>query len=403
MELGVSMDRAIQISLSKPLIRQVERITLEEARGRVTATPLSSKVDDPRFDNSAMDGFAVRASDCQNEISTLRVIGTSQAGGEKPPKVSAGQACRIMTGAPIPQGADSIVMIEDTEIHGDQVTITGPARTGFIRRRAENLSIGQEALPSGTLLSAAALALAGTMGHGGLEVVKKPRIAVISTGDELVRPGNALAPGQIYESNSHALASLVESMGCEAVLNESANDSLDDLRSTLDALSGCDAILTSGGVSMGEWDLVRRIMEEEGEVSFWRVKLRPGGPPLFGSWKGTPLFGLPGNPVSSLVVFHVLVAPWIARSLGYHGEMGPRLSQKVSVKLDEDISGAPGKLCLRRIRIRSENGQLMATTHTHQGSGNMHSMVVHNGLTLLPPDTDGIAGEVVDALWFRRN
>ena len=305
-----------------------------------------------------------------------------------------------MTGAPLPEGADAIVMVEDTEANQEQVTINGPARTGYIRRRAENLSIGQEALPAGTLLSSASIALAGTMGHGEVEVIKKPRIAILSTGDELVQPGTELEPGQIYESNSHALASLVESMGCEAVRHESANDSMDELRTTLDSLSTCDAILTSGGVSMGEWDLVRKIMEEEGNISFWRMKLRPGGPPLFGTWKGTPLFGLPGNPVSSLVVFHVLVAPWVAKSLGYHEEMGPRLSHKVSVKLEEGISGAPGKLCLRRIQIRSENGQLLATTHTHQGSGNMHSMVAHNGLTLLPPDTDGEAGKVIDALWL---
>jgi len=151
---------------------------------------------------------------------------------------------------------------------------------------------------------------------------------------------------------------------------------------------------------MGEWDLVRKLMEEEGEISFWRMKLRPGGPPLFGTWKNTPLFGLPGNPVSSLVVFHVLVAPWIAKSLGYHEKMGPRLSQQVSVRLAEDVSGAPGKLCLRRIRITSENGKLIATTHTHQGSGNIHSMVTHNGLTLLPPDTDAEVGQTIDALWL---
>ena len=346
-----------------------------------------------------MDGFAVIASDCQSPSAELTIIGTSQTGGEIPPSITSGQACRIMTGAPLPAGADAIVMVEDTEVEGDKVTINGPARTGYIRRRAENLSIGQEALPAGTLLSSASIALAGTMGHGEVEVIKKPRIAILSTGDELVQPGTELEPGQIYESNSHALASLVESMGCEAVRHESANDSMDELRTTLDSLSTCDAILTSGGVSMGEWDLVRKIMEEEGNISFWRMKLRPGGPPLFGTWKGTPLFGLPGNPVSSLVVFHVLVAPWIAKSLGYHEEMGPRLSHKVSVKLQEDIPGAPGKLCLRRIQIRSENGQLLATTHTHQGSGNMHSMVAHNGLTLLPPDTNGKAGEVIDALW----
>jgi len=401
METGVSLDEAIQISLTKPLSRRTERVSIEEARGRVTAVPLISKVDDPGFDNSAMDGFAVRASDCEEEGARLEIVGTSQAGGERPPEIGAGQACRIMTGATLPAGADAIVMIEDTEIEGEHVVINGPARTGFIRRKAENLSIGQEALPSGTLLSSASIALAGTMGHGEIEVITRPKIAILSTGDELIQPGQELSHGQIYESNSHALASLVESMGCEAVRHESANDSLGELRETLDSLSYCDAILTSGGVSMGEWDLVRKIMEEEGDLSFWRMRLRPGGPPLFGTWNGTPLFGLPGNPVSSLVVFHVLVASWISRSLGYHHEMGPSLSERVSVRLESDVSGAPGKLCLRRIRIRSEEGELLATTHTHQGSGNIHSMVAHNGLTLLPPDTDGKAGEIIDALWLR--
>ena len=401
METGVSLDRAIQISLSNPLKRQVETIPLDEARGRVTSVPLASKVDDPRFDNSAMDGFAVRASDCQKGGTILRIIGTSKAGGERPPQVREGQACRIMTGAPLPQGADAIVMIEDTEVEGDNVSINGPARTGFIRWKAENLSVGQETLPSGVLLTSAAIALAGTMGHGEIEVITRPKIAILSTGDELVRPGQELSSGQIYESNSHALASLVESMGCEAVRHESANDSLDELRETLDSLSYCDAIITSGGVSMGEWDLVRKIMEEEGHLSFWRMRLRPGCPPLFGTWNGSPLFGLPGNPVSSLVVFHVLVASWISKSLEYHDEMGPSLSERVSVRLESDVSGAPGKLCLRRIRIRSEEGELLATTHTHQGSGNIHSMVAHNGLTLLPPDSDAKAGEIIDALWYR--
>ena len=217
----------------------------------------------------------------------------------------------------------------------------GPARTGFIRRRAENLSVGQEALPAGTLLDSAKLALAGTMGHGTLDVIGRPRVAILSTGDELIQPGRELNPGQIYESNSHALASLVESMGCEAVRQESANDSMEELRSTLDALSDCDAILTSGGVSMGDWDLVRKLMGRRRSLIL-EGDDKAGGPPLFGSWKGTPLFGLPGNPVSSLVVFHTLVSTWISRSLGYHEEMGPRLSQRVSVKLEDDVMGPLG-------------------------------------------------------------
>ena len=400
-ERGVSLERAIELACEVPMIRRTEIVSLDEARGRVLAAGLASKVDDPRFDNSAMDGFAVRAEDCTSSGTKLEIVGTSQAGSMDLPVVRKGQGCRIMTGAPIPEGADAIVMVEDTEIEGEHVIINGPVRPGYIRRRAENLSIGQEALPEGTQLSSANLALAGTMGHGVLEVIEKPRIAILSTGDELISPGGELKSGQIYESNSHALASLVEAMGCQAIRLESANDSMDELRETLDSLTDYDAILTSGGVSMGDWDLVRKIMEEEGEISFWRMKLRPGGPPLFGTWKNTPLFGLPGNPVSSLVVFHVLVAPWIAKLLGYHEEMGPRISQQVSVRLADDVSGAPGKLCLRRIRITSENGELIATTHTHQGSGNIHSMAAHNGLTLLPPDTNGKAGDIIDALWCR--
>ena len=401
MERGVSLERAIELACEVPLPRRTESVSLDDARGRVLSSGLTSKVDDPRFDNSAMDGFAVRAEDCADSGTKLEIVGTSQAGSANLPVVGKGQASRIMTGAPIPMGADAIVMIEDTSVVDNIVSIEGPARPGYIRRRAENLTEGEEALPSGAQLTPASIALTATMGYGEVEVVTQPRIAIISTGDELVPAGAELEPGQIHESNSHALASLVEKMGCEAVRYDAVEDSLDNLRNTLDSLADCDAIITSGGVSMGEWDLVRKIMEEEGEISFWRMKLRPGGPPLFGTWKNTPLFGLPGNPVSSLVVFHVLVAPWIAKLLGYHEEMGPRISQQVSVRLADDVSGAPGKLCLRRIRITSENGELIATTHTHQGSGNIHSMVAHNGLTLLPPDTNGKAGDIIDALWCR--
>ena len=224
----MTVERALELALHNPLSRQTETLLLEASRGRILGKQLSSKVDDPRFDNSAMDGFAVIASDCVNTGAELTIVGTSQTGGALPPRITTGEACRIMTGAPLPEGADAIVMIEETEVNGDQVIINGLARTGYIRKRAENLSIGQEALPTGALLSSASIALAGTMGHGEIEVIKKPRIAILSTGDELVQPGTELDVGQIYESNSHALASLVESMGCEAVRHESANDSMDE-------------------------------------------------------------------------------------------------------------------------------------------------------------------------------
>jgi len=401
MERGVTLHRAIEVACAEPMIRRTEIVTLDEARDRILSNSLFSKVDDPHFDNSAMDGFAVKSSDCSSTETRLEIIGTSQAGRDQPPSIGKGQACRIMTGAPVPSGADAIVMIEDTVIKGKHVVITGPARVEYIRYRAENLAQGQEALPKGIQLGPSELALAATMGYGEIEVVAKPKIAILSTGDELVPAGSEINSGQIYESNSHAIASLVERMGCEAIRLESVLDSLEEFRNTFDSLTMYDAIITSGGVSMGDWDLVRKLMENEGNIHFWRMKIRPGGPPLFGTWKGTPLFGLPGNPVSSQVVFHTLVAPWIQYSLQTHPELGPTLSDKVRVRLKNSLRGAPAKLCLRRIKITTEGNNLVAESHTHQGSGNLHSMVAHNGLTLLPPDTDGKAGDIIDALWLR--
>jgi molybdopterin molybdotransferase len=402
METSVTLQRAIDLACLSPIERRTERVSLSDAAGRVLAKTLASKVDDPRFDNSAMDGWAVRAVDCDIQKSTLSITGTSKAGGETPPVVAQGEACRIMTGAPVPEGADAIVMVEDSEEFDNTVRILGPARPGYIRKTAENLRVGQEALQKGTHLGPAEISLAATMGHGEVEVVVRPKVAVISTGDELVPPGVELTAGQIYESNSYGIAVLIERMGGQAVRYDVVHDTIDRLRATLDsATRECDAILTSGGVSMGKWDLVRRLMEEEGNLSFWRVKIRPGGPPLFGTWKGTPLFGLPGNPVSSHVVFISLVAPWLSHCMEAHSENGPTIGDRVKVKLVEGIKGAPGKLCMRRIRIEVGEDGLTASTRTHQGSGNIHSMVAHNGLTLLPPDTDAEAGDTIDALWIR--
>ena len=402
METSISLERALALASSLNIPRHTETIPLSELSGRILASPLSSKVDDPAFDNSAMDGWAVRAADCTKEETTLQIVGTSRAGSDKLPEVSTGHASRIMTGAPIPPGADAIVMVEDSAEEGEMVRILGPARPGYIRKQGENLRQGQQILPTGTLIGPAEASLIATMGHHEAETISKPTIAVISTGDELIQPGTELSPGQIYESNSYGIASLVEKMGATAKRYGVVHDNTEGLRTTLnEAAESCDAILTSGGVSMGEWDLVRRLMEDEGEALFWKVLIRPGGPPLCGSWKGTPLFGLPGNPVSSHVVFISLVAPWLARCMGTDPEMGPRLADRVRVRLTEDIKGAPKKLCMRRIRIEPGEDGLVATVHTHQGSGNIHSMVAHNGLTLLPPDTGGKAGDIIDALWCR--
>ncbi len=401
MEKGVSLERALEIATQLSMQRTPEDLPLDQASGRILFDDLSSHVDDPRFDNSAMDGWAVREADCKESETVLRIVGTSQAGSAEVPPVGKGEACSIMTGAPIPEGADAIVMVEESTAHGGSVMINGPARPGFIRRRGENLTKGERPLKSGNLLTPSAISLAATMGHDMVSVVRQPSIAVIGVGDELTPLGEPLSENSIYESNTFGISSLVKKMGGIPRRHALIRDSIDDLREALDgAAESCDAIITSGGVSMGKWDIVRQIMEEEGDIKFWRIMMRPGGPPLFGSWKGKPIFGLPGNPVSSHVVFTVLVAPWMSKSMGSDEPHGSRMANRVRVTMQEPLNGAPGKLCMRRISIRQEGDSLVASTSTHQGSGNIHSMVAHNGLSLLPPDTNCEKGDTIDALWL---
>lgn len=378
METFVTIERALQIAQHTPIQYSTEWIQLRGANNRILAEDLSSKVDDPPFDNSAMDGWAVRSID-ENRVE----VGITPAGTPST-EIHQGEAIRIMTGAPIPKGADAIVIVEDG--------INGKAHTNFIRRRGENLREGEITLTAGQVMTPATISLAATMGHETVPVCSKPRIAVISTGDELVTPGHELKEGQIYESNSYGLCALLEKIGCIPVYHKVVEDSLGGLRKALNSLD-CDAILTSGGVSMGEFDYVRKLMEEEGDLHFWKVAMRPGGPPLFGTWNGTPLFGLPGNPVSSHLVFMMLVAPWLSPETP--------LTKTIRVRMKDPVKGAPGKVCFRRILISTDGDELVATTHTHQGSGNIHSMVAHNGVTVLPPDTDADAGDVITALWYQ--
>ena len=377
MEKFVTIERAIEIARQTTLQSKVEMIPIQMCLGRTLAEDLPSKVDDPAFDNSAMDGWAVRSQD-NNRIE----VGQTSA-GDSPTKIGPGEAIRIMTGAPIPEGADAIVMVEDG--------LQGQARPHFIRRQGENLEAGKIALSKGQLMTPSSISLAATMGYDKVPVYTKLRVAVISTGDELVHPGTELNEGEIYESNSYGLYALLEKIGCEPILHDVVQDSIEGLRDALDSCD-CDLIITSGGVSMGERDFVRKLMEEEGQIHFWKVAMRPGGPPLFGAWKGTPLFGLPGNPVSSHLVFRLIVAPWVAPNV--------QLFKTVHVKMLDSVKGAPNKVCFRRIKITNENGALVASTQTHQGSGNIHSMVANNGLTILPPNTDADIGDVIEALWF---
>lgn len=394
----VQFKEALEISQRRKIIVGIEELDLDSCHNRILAEDLVSKVDDPPFDNSAMDGFAMRNQDTLSPPTTLEIIGTIQAAGQEDDViVGENQAVRIMTGAPMPQGADSILQIELTEVEGNKVTLLKESMKDFVRFKGENLTKGQVAISAGTLLTPSQIGMCATMGYGKLPVFKPLKIAIISTGDELIQPGQELLRGQIYESNSFGIAGLVKRLGHVPIRMQCVGDTLDDLRKTLNEASiSCDLILTSGGVSMGEWDLVRKIMENEGTLDFWRVKLRPGSPPLFGLWGDTPIFGLPGNPVSSHVVFRMIVAPWIRNLTGADGPVENRAFARLAtvVKPTKDC------LTLRRVTIEKGDNELIASQKIHQGSGNIASMAHSEALVILQPGEDYPIGKIVEIIYL---
>ena len=394
----VTVDEALEICKKTTLQTKVERVDLDSCHNRILAVDLPSLVDDPPFDNSAMDGFAMRYEDTVDTPSKLKIIGTIQAAGQEDNLVvGEGQAVRIMTGAPMPKGADSILQIELTSVSEDVVTLSQPSMKHFIRKKGENLTKGQIALSAGTHLTPSRVGLCATMGHPSIPVVKKLEVAIISTGDELKQPGRELDRGEIYESNSFGLSGLVKWLGHEPVRLHSVGDTIDDLRKVLDEASlKYDLILTSGGVSMGDWDLVRKIMEGEGDLHFWRVKLRPGSPPLFGLWNNTPIFGLPGNPVSSHVVFRMLVAPWIRHNTQANGPIEVR----AHATLATNVKSTGDCLTLRRVTIVNEDGHLSAHQNIHQGSGNLASMAMSEGMVVLQPGKEYSIGDTVEIIFL---
>jgi len=392
----VRVEEALNICNRTKIKTQTENVDLEECFQRILATDLHSLVDDPPFDNSAMDGFAMRHIDTTNPPSKLEIVGTIQAAGQEDNiTVGPGQAVRIMTGAPIPKGADAILQVELTSSDETSVILQKEGMKHFIRKQGENLTKGQVALKAGTFLTPSRIGLCATMGHSSIPVVKRLRVAIISTGDELKQPGDKLERGEIYESNSFGLSGLVKWMGHHPVRMHCVGDTLDTLRESLNtAAKDCDLILTSGGVSMGEWDLVRKIMEDEGDIHFWRVKLRPGSPPLFWLWGDTPIFGLPGNPVSSHVVFRTLVAPWIRNTTSATGPIEARAFARLATK----VKPTKDSLTLRRVTIEFTEEGLVAHQKIHQGSANLASIAYSEGMVVLQPECDYSIGDMVEVI-----
>ncbi|CAM3862576.1 gephyrin-like molybdotransferase Glp [Roseateles saccharophilus] len=297
----------------RPLAER-ETLPTSAARGRVLAADLISPVDVPPADNSAMDGYALRAADAAAVLPVTQRI----PAGSLPQPLAAGEAARIFTGAQVPAGADSVVMQEHTELVEGRLRVTEPVRPGqHVRLRGEDVRAGSVVLPAGTRLDAVALGLAATAGAAELAVTRRPRVALFSTGDELVMPGEPLPPGAIYNSNRFTLRALVEGLGCEVVDLGIVPDRLDATRAALrEAAAKADVILTSGGVSVGEEDHLRPAVQAEGQLDLWAIAIKPGKPFAHGRVGEAHFIGLPGNPVSSLVTFLLLVRPVLLKLQG---------------------------------------------------------------------------------------
>ena len=387
----VSLNEAISLCQETQIKLNSEIIPISESINRIVSTDIRAIVNDPGFDNSAMDGFAVIHSDTTPPPSKLSIIGSLMAGSSDNHKLSSGQAIRIMTGAPIPQGADSIIPIEACTVNGDEVILNQPSKPHFIRKLGENFAKGQIIFSPGEVMSPEKIALCAAAGVAKISVFKKLKIAVISTGDELKSLDQNLEHGQIYESNSYGLAALVSIYGHDATRFPNVVDDLDTLRNTLNkAAENHDCIITSGGVSMGDKDFVRILMEQEGEIKFWRVKMRPGSPPIFGSWNKVPIFGLPGNPVSSHVVFRAIVGKWLT-SLTNSVDINNR---QINAILAEDIKTQEGFTTFRRVELFVEGDVTFARLKGHQGSGNIAGIAMSDGLTIIEPDEMGNKGDV---------
>ena len=382
-----------------------ERVALRDALGRVLATPVAAPLTLPARDNSAMDGYAVRAADIAgaspNAPVALTVIETVAAGGLAAHPVAPGSATRIMTGAPVPEGADTVVRVEDTDGGTSRVLVRDARDAGRnIRPRGEDITSGAVVLERGAVLGPSQLGVLASVGAAGVDVFRRPRVAFIATGDEVVdldRFADALDGRKIVSSNSYTLDAMIRAAGGVPINLGIARDDPTELRERLERAAGCDLLITSAGISAGAFDYIRPVLAELGvELAVWKVRMRPGAPLGFGRLRGTPWVGLPGNPVSTMVTFELFVRPVLRRMLGYE-----RVHRRpVPVTLEEPVSiAAPLTHFLRAIVTVRDDGAYAARLTGPQSSGILTSMSRANALLIVPEDRPRAeAGETMHAL-----
>jgi len=374
-----------------------ERAGLLECVGRVLGEDVRSPRDVPGYANSAMDGYAVRQADLALPPTRLRVTGTSSAGSRAVPAVGAGEAIRIMTGAPIPPGADSVVRLEDTRKEGDDVVVEIAGVTGsHIRHPGEDVRTGDTVLRKGRRLGAADIGLASSVGRTLLLVHRRPCVAILSTGDELVEADEPVASGQIVNSNAYMLAAAVREAGAIPLLLPIARDTPEEIRAAFQEAARADAILSTGGVSVGDFDFVKKVMDDLGvQRFFWKVAQKPGKPLTFGMLAGRPYFGLPGNSVSALVCFYLYARPALRRMEGHTALHLPT----ATAKLAHDLKKTEGLTEFVRCRLERTGDHWLATSAGSQSSAVLSSMARGDGLVIAPSErTQLTAGDVVQVL-----
>nr|WP_189661017.1 gephyrin-like molybdotransferase Glp [Pseudomonas lurida] len=368
-------------------IREQQTLPLADCDGRVLAQDLVSTLDLPPWPNSAMDGYAVRLADWTGEP---LVVSQRIFAGQAPQPLAAGTCARIFTGAPVPEGADCVEMQENAVVHADErVSFTEPLHLGQnIRPQGQETTVGERVLTAGTRLGPIELGLAASLGHDGLAVIRRPRVAVLSTGDELVEPGLPLGPGQIYNSNRRVLCTWLSRMGCEVIDAGILPDDLEKTRAQLASLGSVDLILSTGGVSVGEADFLGIALREEGELALWKLAIKPGKPLTFGHFRGVPVIGLPGNPASTLVTFALLARPYLLRRQGVLDVEPLRFEVPVGFTWPK-----PGN---RREYLRGRIEQGKAIIYRNQSSGVLRSAAWAQGFVEVLEGTTLEIGDTVN-------
>ena len=395
----IELEEAQEFVFGQCLKLSADEVEISKSRGLVLAKTVISNDDIPPFPNTAMDGYAVRAVDTELAPVELNVIGTLPAGKVPDFKVGPGQAVRIMTGAVIPEGADSVVMVEKTrEVEtGDSVIVEESVKSGnFIRQPGEDFVKGSELFTPGTLIGAAHIGVFATIGLEKVTVFKRPIVGVMSTGDELVQGTSQLKPGQIRDSNRHSIKALLDEMGVEVIDLGLIPDDEKEIESALfSGVEKCDGIVTSGGVSMGDFDYVKVVLDRLGEMKWMQVAIKPAKPLAFGLLNDVPIFGLPGNPVSAMVSFELFMRPALRKMMGYQQIWRPYLKAKAvsSLKRRKD-----GKVHFARVTLTRNKDSYEVSFLKGQGSHQLSAMANAQGLAVLPNGEGVKEGDFVEVM-----